>query len=71
MALELVAGRIDPQLNEKLRAYMEENQQTESQVVRDAIALLLNGSLPQPTQLEKRLNRLEAQMRKVQKVAMG
>lgn len=71
MALELVAGRIDPKLNEKLRDYMEENQQTESQVVRDAIALLLDGNLPQPTQLEKRLKRLEAQMRKVQKVAMG
>ena len=70
MALELVAGRIDPKLNDQLRAYMEENQQTESQVVRDAIALLITGKQSTPTKMEKRIQRLESQMRKLQKLAL-
>ena len=71
MRMVPVGGRIPQELHEAMQAYKTETGQTDSEVVRDALALLLRGDAPEPVAVEKRLKRLESQMRKLQRVAMG
>lgn len=71
MAMVAVGGRIPQSLHEAMQAYQQETGQTDSELVRDAIALLITGKEPEPTRLDQRMKRLESQVRKLQKVAMG
>ena len=71
MRMVPVGGRIPQELHKAMQAYKAETGQTDSEVVRDALALLLRGDTPEPVVVEKRLKRLEMQMRKLQRVAMG
>ena len=71
MAMVAVGGRIPQSLHEAMQAYQQETGQTDSELVRDAIALLITGKEPEPARLDQRMKRLESQVRKLQKVAMG
>jgi hypothetical protein len=71
MAMVAVGGRIPQSLYEAMRAYGEETGQSDSELVRDAILLLITGKEPEPARLDQRMKRLESQVRKLQKVAMG
>ena len=70
MAMVAVGGRIPQSLHEAMQAYQQETGQTDSELVRDAIALLITGKDPEPARLDQRMKRLESQVRKLQKLAI-
>lgn len=71
MAMVAVGGRIPQSLHEAMQAYQQETGQTDSELVRDAIALLITGQDPEPARLDQRMKRLESQVRTLQKLALG
>ncbi len=59
MAMVAVGGRIPQSLHEAMQAYQQETGQTDSELVRDAISLLITGKEPDPARLDQRMKRLE------------
>jgi len=71
MSMVSVGGRIPQKLHEAMQTYKDETGQSDSELVREAIALLVQGKQPTSTKLDQRLKRLESQVKTLQKLAMG